>query len=84
MVGKSCFWLSLVDQVNLILFHVFHFHQGSAIQLFQRLQGPMEEDTVKAHFEKIILIGQQLPSCRTQVCFPLHCSSAPSQYYRAL
>ncbi|GMH30934.1 hypothetical protein Nepgr_032777 [Nepenthes gracilis] len=34
--------------------------KGSARQLFQRLQGPMEEDTIKSHFEKIILIGQQL------------------------
>ncbi|KAK9164591.1 hypothetical protein Syun_005493 [Stephania yunnanensis] len=34
--------------------------KGSARQLFQRLQGPMEEDTLKAHFEKIILIGQKL------------------------
>ncbi|KAK8639432.1 hypothetical protein V6N13_137813 [Hibiscus sabdariffa] len=30
--------------------------KGSARQLFQRLQGPMEEDTLKSHFEKIILI----------------------------
>ncbi|PKA63353.1 E1A-binding protein p400 [Apostasia shenzhenica] len=40
--------------------------KGSARQLFQRLQGPMEEDTLKAHFEKIILIGQRLHSSRTQ------------------
>ncbi|KAF7845563.1 chromatin modification-related protein EAF1 B-like isoform X1 [Senna tora] len=32
---------------------------GSARQLFQRLQGPMEEDTIKSHFEKIIKIGQK-------------------------
>ncbi|KAK8611734.1 hypothetical protein V6N13_131777 [Hibiscus sabdariffa] len=30
--------------------------KGSARQLFQRLQGPMEEDILKSHFEKIILI----------------------------
>ncbi|KAL4323737.1 hypothetical protein GQ457_11G003600 [Hibiscus cannabinus] len=30
--------------------------KGSARQLFQCLQGPMEEDTLKSHFEKIILI----------------------------
>ncbi|XP_072959370.1 chromatin modification-related protein EAF1 B-like isoform X2 [Typha angustifolia] len=36
--------------------------KGSARQLFQRLQGPLEEDTLKAHFEKIILLGQQLHS----------------------
>ncbi|XP_020250353.1 chromatin modification-related protein EAF1 B-like isoform X2 [Asparagus officinalis] len=40
--------------------------KGSARQLFQRLQGPMEEDTLKAHFEKIILVGQKLHSCRSQ------------------
>lgn len=34
--------------------------KGSARQLFQQLQRPMEEDTIKSHFEKIILIGQQL------------------------
>ncbi|XP_071726711.1 chromatin modification-related protein EAF1 B-like isoform X2 [Rutidosis leptorrhynchoides] len=33
--------------------------EGSARQLFQRLQGPMEEDTLKSHFEKIIVIGQK-------------------------
>ncbi|KAH7679081.1 Nucleoplasmin ATPase protein [Dioscorea alata] len=40
--------------------------KGSARQLFQRLQGPMEEDTLKVHFEKIILIRQQRHSCRSQ------------------
>lgn len=40
--------------------------KGSARQLFQRLQGPMEEDTLKSHFEKIILIGQKLHSRRSQ------------------
>ncbi|KAF7825770.1 chromatin modification-related protein EAF1 B-like isoform X1 [Senna tora] len=33
--------------------------KGSARQLFQRLQGPMEEDTLKSHFENIIKIGQK-------------------------
>ncbi|XP_038704899.1 chromatin modification-related protein EAF1 B-like isoform X2 [Tripterygium wilfordii] len=33
--------------------------KGSARQLFQRLQGPMEEDTIKSHFEKIIMIGKK-------------------------
>ncbi|KAK9075980.1 hypothetical protein SSX86_004310 [Deinandra increscens subsp. villosa] len=33
--------------------------EGSARQLFQRLQGPMEEDTLKSHFEKIIMLGQK-------------------------
>eukprot|EP00262_Sarcandra_glabra_P015147 TRINITY_DN4602_c0_g2_i1.p1 TRINITY_DN4602_c0_g2~~TRINITY_DN4602_c0_g2_i1.p1 ORF type:complete len:927 (+),score=215.03 TRINITY_DN4602_c0_g2_i1:142-2781(+) len=40
--------------------------KGSARQLFQRLQGPMEEDTLKAHFEKIILIGQQQHNRKSQ------------------
>lgn len=40
--------------------------KGSARQLFQRLQGPMEEDTLKSHFEKIIMIGQKLHSRRSQ------------------
>ncbi|KAL1565730.1 chromatin modification-related protein EAF1 B-like isoform X2 [Salvia divinorum] len=33
--------------------------KGSARQLFQRLQGPMEEETLKSHFEKIIVIGRK-------------------------
>lgn len=40
--------------------------KGSARQLFQRLQGPMEEDTIKAHFEKIIMIGQKQHYRRSQ------------------
>ena len=41
--------------------------QGSARQLFQRLQGPMEEDTLKSHFEKIIKLGQKQHYRRNQV-----------------
>ncbi|XP_024009658.1 chromatin modification-related protein EAF1 B isoform X2 [Eutrema salsugineum] len=40
--------------------------KGSARQLFQRLQGPMEEDTLKSHFEKICLIGKNLHYRKTQ------------------
>ncbi|XP_059660279.1 chromatin modification-related protein EAF1 B-like isoform X2 [Cornus florida] len=40
--------------------------KGSARQLFQRLQGPMEEETLKSHFEKIIVIGQNQHYRRTQ------------------
>ncbi|EOX93924.1 Helicase/SANT-associated, putative isoform 4 [Theobroma cacao] len=40
--------------------------KGSARQLFQRLQGPMEEDTLKSHFEKIILIGKKQHFRRSQ------------------
>uniref|UniRef100_A0A7N0U951 Uncharacterized protein n=1 Tax=Kalanchoe fedtschenkoi TaxID=63787 RepID=A0A7N0U951_KALFE len=40
--------------------------KGSARQLFQRLHAPMEEDTVKSHFEKIIMIGQKQHHCRKQ------------------
>lgn len=41
--------------------------QGSARQLFQRLQGPMEEDTLRSHFEKMILIGQKYLLRKNQV-----------------
>ncbi|KAG8387286.1 hypothetical protein BUALT_Bualt02G0005600 [Buddleja alternifolia] len=41
--------------------------KGSARQLFQRLQGPMEEDTLKSHFEKIIIIGQKQLYRKTQM-----------------
>ncbi|CBI37340.3 unnamed protein product, partial [Vitis vinifera] len=40
--------------------------KGSARQLFQHLQGPMLEETLKSHFEKIILIGQQHHYRRSQ------------------
>ncbi|XP_058756978.1 chromatin modification-related protein EAF1 B-like isoform X3 [Vicia villosa] len=40
--------------------------QGSARQLFQRLQGPMEEETLKNHFDKIIMIGQKQRYHRNQ------------------
>ncbi|KAK8521739.1 hypothetical protein V6N12_066325 [Hibiscus sabdariffa] len=40
--------------------------KGSARQLFQRLQGPMEEDTLKSHFEKIILIRKKLQYRQSQ------------------
>ncbi|CAH1431916.1 unnamed protein product [Lactuca virosa] len=40
--------------------------EGSARQLFQRLQGPMEEDTLKSHFEKIIMIGHKQHYRRSQ------------------
>ncbi|CAN6830245.1 unnamed protein product [Brassica oleracea] len=33
--------------------------KGSARQLFQRLQGPVEEDTLKSHFETICSIGKK-------------------------
>jgi len=35
----------------------------SARQLFQRLQGPFEQETLKTHFEKIIFLGQKLHPC---------------------
>ncbi|KAI3787897.1 hypothetical protein L2E82_00395 [Cichorium intybus] len=40
--------------------------EGSARQLFQRLQGPMEEDTLKSHFEKIIVISRKLHHRKSQ------------------
>ncbi|XP_062078466.1 chromatin modification-related protein EAF1 B-like [Humulus lupulus] len=40
--------------------------KGSARQLFQRLKEPMEDETLKSHFDKIIKIGQKLHYRRTQ------------------
>ncbi|RXH98067.1 hypothetical protein DVH24_010392 [Malus domestica] len=40
--------------------------RGSARQLFQRLQEPMEEDVLKSHFEKMINIGQKHHYRRSQ------------------
>ncbi|XP_017252243.1 chromatin modification-related protein EAF1 B isoform X2 [Daucus carota subsp. sativus] len=40
--------------------------KGSARQLFQRLQGPMEEDTIKSHLEKITAIGKKQHHRRAQ------------------
>ncbi|KZV58098.1 hypothetical protein F511_37534 [Dorcoceras hygrometricum] len=40
--------------------------KGSARQLFQHLKEPMEEDTLRSHREKIILIGQKLCYHKTQ------------------
>lgn len=42
-------------------------YQGSARQLFQHLQGPFEEETLKEHFEKIIVLGQKLHQKRRKV-----------------
>jgi hypothetical protein len=42
-------------------------YQGSARQLFQHLRGPLEEETLKSHFEKIIVIGQKLHQNRRKV-----------------
>lgn len=41
--------------------------QGSARILLQRLQGPMEEEALKTHFEKIVQIGQQQHVRKIQV-----------------
>lgn len=43
-------------------------NQGSARQLFKRLQEPMEDEILKGHFEKIIMIGQKQHSHKTKVC----------------
>ncbi|KAL8092854.1 chromatin modification-related protein EAF1 B-like [Apium graveolens] len=40
--------------------------KGSARQLFQRLQGPMEEDTIKSHLEKLIAVGKKQHHKRAQ------------------
>ena len=44
-----------------------YVHQGSARQLFERLQGPNDEENLKAHFEKIILLMQQVHARHRQV-----------------
>jgi hypothetical protein len=41
--------------------------QGSARMLLHRLQGPMEEETLKAHFEQIVQIGQRHHPRKIQV-----------------
>lgn len=46
------------------------YTQGSARQLFQRLQGPVEEDTLKSHFETICSIGKKFHQRFIQVCSP--------------
>ncbi|KAF1884037.1 hypothetical protein Lal_00012997 [Lupinus albus] len=71
--GSGTFWSLFEDQALVVLVHdmgpnwelvsdainsTLQF-KGSAMQLFQRLQGPMEEDTLKSHFDKIIKIGQK-------------------------
>ncbi|KAJ1264384.1 hypothetical protein BS78_09G259100 [Paspalum vaginatum] len=40
--------------------------KGSARQLFERLQGPFDEENLKAHFEKIILLMQQVHATHRQ------------------
>lgn len=56
----SCYMMAITINVPSVI-------QGSARQLFQRLQGPMEEETLKSHFEKIITIGQKQQYRRNQV-----------------
>ncbi|CAA6662157.1 unnamed protein product [Spirodela intermedia] len=79
-IGFWSSWSQFEDQALVVLVHDMGTNwelvsdtinstlqfKGSARQLFQRLQGPMEEDTLKAHFEKIILIGRQLHFGRNQ------------------
>nr|KYP76876.1 E1A-binding protein p400 [Cajanus cajan] len=65
-IPKACYFFHFSFSIfgcigkTLCLTNIFcNFNWGSARQLFQRLQGPMEEDTLKSHFEKIIKIGQK-------------------------
>ena len=44
----------------------FHYRDCCARHLFQCLQGPMEEDILKSHFEKIIKLGQRQHYRRNQ------------------
>lgn len=50
-----CYFKALI----IFLLDILHIVQGSARQLFQRLQGPVEEDTLKEHFNKIIQIAHR-------------------------
>ncbi|WVZ05727.1 hypothetical protein V8G54_019073 [Vigna mungo] len=65
----SCYALTLVVPH---CWKSFQLWLGSARQLFQRLQGPMEEDTLKSHFDKIIKIGQKQRFHRNQVVSNVH------------
>ncbi|KAJ3691886.1 hypothetical protein LUZ61_000021 [Rhynchospora tenuis] len=40
--------------------------KGTARQLFQKLQGPLEEDTIKSHFDKVITLAQKLRPRKNQ------------------
>ncbi|KAL8137235.1 hypothetical protein V2J09_003236 [Rumex salicifolius] len=68
----------------LILFYYYNILgnravEGGARQLFQQLRGPIEEDTIKSHFEKIILLGQLLHGRKKQEpkqLVPVHGSHA--------
>lgn len=65
-----------VFDTNFVGFVTRVFLQGSARQLFQRLQGPMEEDTLKSHFENIIKIGQKQYYRRNQVWIYRYCKKS--------
>jgi hypothetical protein len=58
--------------VNDFEFKYLQFHQGSARQLFERLQGPFEEENLKENFENIILLMQQVHSRHRQVLVSLN------------
>ncbi|KAI8523225.1 hypothetical protein RHMOL_Rhmol13G0056700 [Rhododendron molle] len=72
--GPGSPWSLLEDQALVVLVHdmgpywelvsdAFNsalLFKGSARQLFQCLQGPMEADMIKTHFQKIITISQKL------------------------
>nr|CAB3477417.1 unnamed protein product [Digitaria exilis] len=76
--GPGSPWSSFEDQALVVLVHDMGENwelvsdalnsiiqlKGSARQLFQRLQGPFEEETLKTHFEKIIFVGQKLHQTR--------------------
>lgn len=46
--------------------------QGSARVLLQRLQGPMEEDTLKVHLEHIVRVVHKFKALKQQVSLLSH------------
>ncbi|PON70810.1 Octamer-binding transcription factor [Parasponia andersonii] len=58
--GSSQPYPSTLPGIPKARFETLHYlGHGSARQLFQRLKEPMEDETLKSHFEKIIKIGQK-------------------------
>ncbi|PON97818.1 Octamer-binding transcription factor [Trema orientale] len=65
--GSSQPYPSTLPGIPKARFETLHYlGHGSARQLFQRLKEPMEDETLKSHFEKIIWIGQKQHYRRTQ------------------
>jgi hypothetical protein len=66
-INSFCYSGDLSGDVHDFESQCLHVHQGSARQLFERLQGPFEEENLKGNFEKIIRLMQQVHSRHRQV-----------------